>query len=512
MAIVETGEYWFVRFLLQRGLAAIYLIAFLVAAFQFRPLSGEDGLLPLGQRLERQGFRESPSLFALLPDDRVIGAAAYFGVGLSLLALFGVPSALGTAATVTVWGLLWALYLSFVNSGGRFYGFGWESMLLESGFLAIFLGASGVATPDLVVWLFRWLLFRNMFGAGLIKIRGDQCWRDLTCMDYHYETQPLPNPLSWFAHHLPDRFHRVEVLGNHVVELAIPFLYFAPQPIAGAAGMATILFQGWLILTGNFAWLNWLSVVLAFSTLSDRVIEGVLTSLGVIEPVTTLGGSTAPPPTLLVAAVAVLTVVVLALSYYPVRNMCSPAQRMNASFDPLHIVNSYGAFGSITTRRHEIVIEGTQAADPDADDWKPYTCRAKPNDTGSVPPQVAPYHYRLDWQLWFAAMTPSPTRHPWFESLLGKLLAGDAAVENLFADVPFDEPPRAIRAERYRYRFTTPTERAETGEWWVRERVGTYHQPVCLDDRRFRRRLERLGVGLSDAATVSAPQPTGQQG
>jgi hypothetical protein len=315
-------------------------------------------------------------------------------------------------------------------------------------------------------------------------------------MDYHYETQPLPNPVSWFAHHLPDRFHRVEVLGNHVVELAIPFLYFAPQPVAAAAGVATILFQGWLIVTGNFAWLNWLTVVLAFSTFSDRVIEGFLATIGVLDPVGIQVVRAAPTPTPLVAAVAFLTVLVLILSYYPVRNMFSTHQRMNASFDPLHIVNTYGAFGSITKRRHEIVIEGTQAEDPFEDDWQPYRCKAKPNDTGRVPPQVAPYHYRLDWQLWFAAMSPSPARHPWFESLLGKLLAGDPAVEGLFAQAPFDEPPRAVRAERYRYRFTTPAERAETGKWWVRERVGTYYQPVSLEDRRFRRRLERLGVDL----------------
>jgi hypothetical protein len=182
--------------------------------------------------------------------------------------------------------------------------------------------------------------------------------------------------------------------------------------------------------------------------------------------------------------------------------MVSTRQRMNASFDPLHLVNTYGAFGSITKRRHEIVIEGTRVENPDEDDWQPYRCKAKPNDTGRLPPQVAPYHYRLDWQLWFASMAPSPARHPWFESLLGKLLAGDPAVEGLFAETPFDEPPRSIRAERYRYRFTTPAERADTGDWWVRERVGTYHQPVSLDDRRFRRRLERLGVGLPTASPV----------
>ncbi|MFC6726756.1 lipase maturation factor family protein, partial [Halobium palmae] len=199
---------------------------------------------------------------------------------LSAVALVGAPGWLpapyAVPASMLLWATLWALYLSFVNAGQVFYGFGWESMLLETGFLAIFLGAGGTAAPAVVVWLLRWVLFRNMFGAGLIKLRGDDCWRDLSCMDYHYETQPMPNPVSWYAHNLSGRFHRAEVFGNHVVELAVPFLYFAPQPFAALAGVATILFQGWLTITGNFSWLNALTIVLAVSTFSDGALASVL--------------------------------------------------------------------------------------------------------------------------------------------------------------------------------------------------------------------------------------------
>ncbi|MFB6305032.1 MAG: lipase maturation factor family protein [Haloferacaceae archaeon] len=486
MAVPESGDYVLVRLLLRRGLAALYLLAFLVAARQFRPLAGEDGLLPLDAYVERRSFRERPSLFYYFPDDRVIGAAAWAGVGLSVVALVGgagwFPAPFALPGSVLLWTVLWALYLSFVNAGQTFYGYGWESMLLEAGFLAIFLGTAGTGTPVLVVWLFRWLLFRNMFGAGLIKLRGDECWRDLTCLDYHYETQPIPNPLSWFAHHLPDRFHRVETLGNHVVEVAVPFLYFAPQPFAAVAGVLTVGFQGWLLLTGNFAWLNALTVVLAAATFSDGVLAA---ALPVAAP------TPAPVPLPLQVAAGLLTLVVVARSVEPVRNMLSERQAMNAAYDPFHLVNTYGAFGSVTKERYEVVVEGTSDETVTAStEWREYEFPGKPTDPARRPRQVAPYHLRLDWQLWFAAMSPSPRRHPWFPRLLDRLLDGDEPTLSLLATNPFPEdPPEHVRAVRYRYRYTTPEERAETGRWWHRERVGTYARPRGRESGVTRRRF-----------------------
>ncbi|WP_433625423.1 lipase maturation factor family protein [Halomicrococcus sp. NG-SE-24] len=484
----DPGPYWFARFALLKGVGVVYLLAFLVAARQFRPLAGEDGLLPLGDYVDHSRFRDSPSLFHFLDDDTAVAAAGWTGVALSVLAVVGVPAVFGVVGHAVVWTALWVLYLSFVNAGQRFYGFGWESMLLESGFLAIFLGPVTVAAPVAVTWLFRWVLFRNMFGAGLIKLRGDDCWRDLTCLDYHYETQPMPNPVSWFAHHLSDRVHRVGVAVNHVAELAIPFLYFAPQPFAAVAGVATVLFQAWLMVTGNFAWLNALTLVLAFSTFSDPLVAGVL-------PVDVPTAAVASLPVSFQVAGWLVVAVVVALSYYPVKNMVSSEQAMNAVFDPLHLVNTYGAFGSITRTRYEIIVEGTDDATVGPDtEWKPYAFPGKPDDPERRPPQVAPYHHRLGWQLWFAAMSPSPRRHPWFVNLLAKLLDGDDGVESLLREDPFpDDPPEHVRAVRYRYEFTTPEERSETGCWWNRERVGTYFGPVSRDDDRFRRTLRRLG-------------------
>ncbi|ADJ13872.1 lipase maturation factor family protein [Halalkalicoccus jeotgali] len=485
-----SGEgYWIVRLLFQRALALLYLLAFLVAANQFRPLAGEDGLLPLSRYVENASFRERPSLFYFYPSDRVIAIAAWTGVGLSLLALvatpYWLPDPYATPASMALWAGLWLLYLSFVNAGQTFYGYGWESMLLETGFLAVFLGAGGVAPPFVVFVLLQWVLFRNMFGAGLIKLRGDECWRDLTCMEYHYETQPIPNPVSWFAHHRSKAFHRLETLGNHVVELAVPFLYFAPQPAAALAGVATIGFQGWLMITGNFAWLNALTIVLAIATFSDGVLSTVL-------PVT--APAVAPTPLYLEVAAVLVALAVVGLSVRPTMNMLSEGQVMNTSFDPLHLVNTYGAFGSITRDRYELVIEGT--ADEvltDGTKWRAYEFKGKPTDPEQRPRQVAPYHLRLDWQLWFAAMSPSPYRSPWFPRLLGKLLEGDEATLDLLAENPFEEPPEYVRAIRYRYGYTTPEERDETGRWWERERVGTYVEPVSREDFEGRgRRRQRL--------------------
>ena len=475
MTLPGTDSYWVARFLLQRGLAVVYLLAFLVTVRQFRPLAGEDGLLPLSEYADAAEFRERPSLLYFAPTDRAVAATAWTGVGLALLALLAVPYWLpdryATAASVLLWAAMWLLYGSFVNAGRVFYGYGWESMLMETGFLAVFLGAGSAGPPVVVVWLFKWVLFRNMFGAGLIKIRGDDCWRDLTCLDYHYETQPMPNPLSWYAHHLPDRFHRLEVLGNHAVELAVPFLYFAPQPYAAVGGAATVGFQAWLMFTGNFSWLNALTIVQAAATAGDRIFAAVLPTAVPAAP---------PAPLPLRVAATGVALLVLVLSVRPVLNMLSPGQRMNAGFDPFHLVNSYGAFGSVTKTRYGLVVEGTDTADPDEDDWRAYEFHGQPVRTDERPPQWAPYHLRLDWQLWFAAMRPRPgSRQRWVLALLDALLEGDPATLALLDGDPFPEdPPRQIRVLRYRYRFTTPEERAKGGEWWHRERVGTYVPPV----------------------------------
>jgi lipase maturation factor len=329
----------------------------------------------------------------------------------------------------------------------------------------------------------RWLCFRVMFGAGLIKIRGDRCWRDLTCLNYHYETQPMPNPLSWFFHWAPEWTRKGGVLFNHFAELIVPFGYFLPQPAASIAGIITIVFQALIFASGNLAWLNLLTAVLALSAIDDRVFSVFLTIPAVHEPSTAFR-----------ILVWTLTICVIALSFRPVRNLLSPRQVMNTIYNRFHFVGTYGAFGSITRPRYEVVIEGTEEAVlTSSTKWREYEFKGKPGDPRRLPPQIAPYHLRLDWLMWFAAFS-SYQQHPWFLHLLGELLNDNRAVLGLLRKNPFPEkPPRYVRALRYEYHLATPAGRREMGIWWTRRYAGLYFPPVSLQQAPFRELLERQG-------------------
>jgi hypothetical protein len=467
----EAPAYWYSRWLFERGLAAIYLIAFLVAVNQFIPLAGERGLTPAVRFVREVPFRYSPSLFYWWTSDQAFRIAAWAGVALSAVALSGIAARFGAIPAAIVWAALYLLYLSFINVGQTWYGFGWESLLVEAGFFTIFAGASAAAPSTLLNWIYRWTLFRLMFGAGLIKLRGDACLRDLSCLDYFFETQPMPNGLSWYLHHLPKPMLHGGVAFNHFVELIVPFGFFLPQPYAGIAGLITIAFQLILIIGGNLSWLNWLTIVLAVTTLDDRFLRWLPVS---------------PPPlhamgTMQNGAAAALACVVALLSVAPTMNMLSSRQVMNTSFNALQIVNTYGAFGSVTRERDEIVIEGTgDETITDRTTWREYEFKGKPGDPAHRPPEIAPYHLRLDWLMWFAAMS-TPSDYPWFSELLAKLLQGDEQVLGLLRLNPFpDRPPTWIRAELYRYRFTTNEERRRTGRWWDRQLVTEYFPAVRL--------------------------------
>lgn len=459
--------YWLIRLLLQRGLGLMYLAAFLVALNQFRPLCGDRGLLPALPFMRLVPFRESPSLFYFLGGDRAYRLFALLGVFLSLLAATGISDAHGTALSVLVWLLLWAIYLSYVNIGQIFYAFGWESLLLECGFLAIFLGPGGTEPNWMVIWLFRWLAFRVMFGAGLIKLRGDQCWRDFTCLDYHFETQPMPNPLSRLFHRLPPSVHKVGVLFNHVAEVALPLLFFAPQPIATVAAAGSLLFLLSIIVSGNFAWLNWLTAVICLSPLDGSLIAQ---SLNLAPP------PLIPQPPLFQALTWGLVLMVAVKSVQPVKNLVSKEQIMNTSFDPFHLVNTYGAFGSITKERYEIVLEGTDELKVTEHTlWKAYEFRGKPGDPRRIPPLIAPYHLRLDWLMWFEAFPNQAGHSRWFVQLIIKLLQGEHQALGLLLKNPFPHhPPQFVRALYYRYSFGKV-------KWWDRELIGEYVAPLSLD-------------------------------
>jgi hypothetical protein len=466
-------DYAFARFLIERGLAAIYLIGFVVAFEQFPALAGERGFEPAPDFLARVRFRDAPSIFhwVRFTDGRLRTLAA-IGIAISIAILLGLAGTAPLPVTMLAWFVLWVAYQSIGNIGGTFYGFGWETLLLEAGFLAIFLGNDAIAPPLIVMLAYRWLGFRVEFGAGLIKLRGDPCWRELTCMEFHHETQPMPNPLSWLFHHLPRPLHRAEAVGNFVAQLVLPFGLFLPQPFATVAALLMIGTQLYLVVSGNYAWLNWITIVAMTAALADPVLRTVV-------PITT--PAFAATPLWFDGAVVLLGLLVLALSYNPVRNLLSPNQAMNASFDPFRLVNTYGAFGSVSRVRDEIVVEGTLAEDPGPDaEWREYGFRGKPGDLRRLPPQVAPYHYRLDWLMWFLPLSPLYGER-WFVPFLVKLLEGDRATLRLLRRNPFpDKPPTLVRSRRFRYRFTSWREWRATGEWWSRAPVGDFVRPIRL--------------------------------
>lgn len=462
-------EYTLSRLVFQRALAMVYLIAFVAAARQFRALTGEYGILPAPRFLARAPFRRAPGVFHLHYSDRFFAGWAWLGALLAAAVAAGAADAVPLWAAMVWWAALWVMYLSIVNVGQIWYGFGWESLLLETGSLAVFLGNARTAPPVLVVWLLRWVLFRVEFGAGLIKMRGDRCWRDLTCLCYHHETQPMPGPLSWFFHRLPRPLHRVETGANHVAQLLVPVLLFTPQPVATWAAVVIVVTQLWLVLSGNFAWLNWLTIILAISA----VDASVLGAGHLVTPRAAAG------PLWFAVLVSAMTVFVLLRSYRPARNLVSRRQLMNTSFDPLHLVNAYGAFGTITRVRYEVVVEGTAETElTDAVRWQEYGFKGKPGDVRRLSRQFAPYHLRLDWLMWFAALSPAHAA-PWFGPFMERLLENDRDTLRLLRHNPFpDAPPAHIRARLFRYRFTTWRELRESGAWWHREPVGLYFPPT----------------------------------
>lgn len=477
MDFLFSSDYGLSRFIFQRGLAAVYCVAFLVAVSQFLPLLGENGLLPAPKFLQFVNFRQAPSVFHFYYSDKFLLAAAWFGLLLSAVILFGLSEKFPWWGASLLWVAVWFIYLSIVNVGQTFYSFGWETMLLEAGFIAVFFGNSKIATPMLVILLLRWTLFRVEFGAGMIKLRGDECWRNLTCLFYHHETQPMPNPLSWYFHNLPPGIHKLEVLGNHFFQLVAPWGLFLPQPVAAVSGALIIFSQLWLVLSGNFSWLNWLAILLAISAFPNGWLSKILPGGG--GPSVGLSGLSPPVHQGFVFLAAALFVV---LSWWPLRNLFSRNQAMNASFNEWHLGNTYGAFGTVTKERHEIVIEGTRdsAVTPETV-WQEYEFKGKPGDVLKRLAQFAPYHLRLDWLMWFEAFNRPGFYSDWFVVFIRKLLENDKSILALIGRNPFsDTPPKFIRARYYRYKFTTPAERRQTGAWWKRTLVAEYFPPVSL--------------------------------
>ncbi|MDJ1371728.1 lipase maturation factor family protein [Gulosibacter molinativorax] len=496
------SDYTIAREVILRGVAAIYFLAFLSTFHQFPVLAGARGLLPVPRFIDRTRAKDYPGLFRLkwFPySDRKLRILCLIGMALAVSVVAGLPQLGPGWATIPVFLVMWLMYLSIVNLGQRFYGFGWETMLLEAGFIVGFLGSTAVAPPLLILLFLRWLMFRLEFGAGMIKMRGDASWRNLTAMYYHHQTQPMPNPVSRWAHQKPQWWHRGEALGSHIVQLGMPWLLFFPQPIASFAACAIILSQGILVVTGNYAWLNWLTIILAFSGISDsflRWVGGLFTG-GAVWPGwewETIGrldaGAGMHGPAWWLILTGVVFLFLLSLSWQPLHNLFwAQRQQMNASFNRFHLVNAYGAFGSMTKDRREFVIEGAMSAAPRPEDWRAYEFRGKPGDPSRMPRQFAPYHLRLDWLMWFAAL--GAYREVWFSRILDRILEGDPGIRRLLRIDPFyGEAPRLIRVRIFEYRYSTAAEKRMNGDWWVREERGLLVRPQGLRTSRAKRAAE----------------------
>jgi len=497
------NTYWLTRFVLLRWMGFVYLIAFYVAAKQLVPLVGANGLTPANLFFQRVaaspeygdslgGFMAFPSLFWLDCPDTLLRVVPWIGVALSCVVLAGYANAI----MMTV---LWFFYVSIVHVGQSWYGYGWEIQMSETGFLCIFLCPLLDARPFplrpppwQIIILFRWLIVRIMLGSALIKLRGDSCWRDLTALYYHFETQPIPNPISRWFHFLPHPVLRFGVIWTFVVELGAPWFCFGPRWGRYIAGALIISFQFTLIVSGNLSFFNWLTILPALACFDDRfwrrIAPTFLTSYAVEAQLA------ARPSRQMDGLAWVVVVLVGFLSIQPALNLLSPNQAMNASFefDTLHLVNTYGAFGSVGRERPVIIFEGSDSADPaTATDWKEYPYVGSPWDPKLPPPFIAPYQPHLDWQLWFAAMA-GPGEYPWTLNLVWKLLHNDPATLGLFAGNPFpDHPPRYVRAVLYNYHFARPGNPEHV--YWTRDRLGLWLPAFSVDSPELLNALRQEG-------------------
>lgn len=460
----RTASAWFTR-----SLALIYLIAFASFGRQVRGLIGENGILPAGEffreaarQLGPSGPWLAPSIFWWAHTDIALFTIVWSGALIAAVALMARPATPGQRSAFIV---LFVYYLSIVSAGQIFMGYQWDFLLLEAGFLAIFLGPA-----RLRIWLFHWLLFRLMFESGVVKlVSHDPSWHSLTALAFHYETQPLPTPLAWYLQQAPLWFQKLSALFVFVTELALPFLIFGPRRLKQTAGAGIVALQILIILTGNYTYFNLLTIALCLFLFDDACF--------------TRSAQPATRPTRPVNrfVTATLFAVILTASFTQLAttfgiNVNETLRDAVSRISAFGIVNPYGLFANMTTVRPELSIEGSD----DGITWKPYTFIYKPGPLSRGPAWVAPHQPRLDWQLWFAALSDY-RQNPWLLQFMAQLLRGSVPVLELMDQNPFPQkPPKLIRAELYHYRFTTPDERRQTGNYWHRELKGEYFPPIGL--------------------------------
>ncbi len=485
---LERPEYRLAGHLFLRALGVIYLLAFVSLWMQISGLIGRTGILPLAPYLNAVSRVTGPERFGLLPTLSWIDPGdAFTQLMCSCGALVSLALVLGFFPAPSLL-VLWALYLSLANDCRDFLGFQWDGLLLEAGFLAIFFAPLrmrlGFARDSGSRWfrlLLCCLLFRLMFSSGFVKLAsGDQTWRSLTALDFHFETQPLPTWVAWYAHQFPGFLKRAMTAAMFFIELAAPFFIFMPRRLR-LVGFALLAFlQVAILITGNYAFFNLLTLALCLLLLDDSVWPDRWRRR-LVKPVKVNAERMAGAwPRWVIGPAGAVVLLLSTVSFAGTLELNVPWPRpvgwLYEAAEPFRTFNGYGLFAVMTTSRPEIIVEGSD----DGESWLPYEFKWKPGDVHRRPVFVAPHQPRLDWQMWFAALGPYQSS-PWFERFLVGLLEGSPEVLSLLERNPFPaHPPKYVRALVYRYRFTSFKERSLTGAWWHRDYLGLFSAPRSL--------------------------------
>jgi predicted DCC family thiol-disulfide oxidoreductase YuxK len=481
-------SYVLTRSVFIRFLGVIYLCAFVSLWTQITGLIGRRGIFPITYTMgeyargnfDHNGFGAfelMPTVFWFGHSDAALHAVCGLGTALAVLVIAGV-------ATMPALAVLWVLYLSVAVVGSVFFSFQWDMLLLETGFLAIWFAPVGSLRksepPRLVLWMLWWLLFRLMFMSGAVKLSsGDPTWHNLTALTFHYETQPLPTWLGWYAYQLPAWLQKASCVAVFMIELGLPFLIFLGRRARQAACAGFILLMTMIALTGNYCFFNLLAIALSLLLLDDQALTRLLRikqPAGNVRLTRWRNWFFAPFAVAILIATVPLVFRASRIRVHWPRPLLYSYYSLHQDFDILRTANSYGLFAVMTTSRPEIIIEGSD----DGQTWRPYEFKYKPGNLAHRPQFCWPHQPRLDWQMWFAALSDYQ-RNPWFIDFCARLLENDRTVTRLLAHNPFPEQaPVYIRALVYDYRFTTFAERRATGHWWKRELLGWYCPVLSL--------------------------------
>lgn len=471
------GHLW-PRWLFLRGLGLIFLSAFYSLFDQIQGLIGPHGILPVENYLANAAaVLSGPARYFRVP------TLLWFGAGeRALTALVVVGCVASVALILNLWPrtslvVCEICFLSFVVAAQDFSAYQSDGMLLEAGFIALFFAPRGLrpglgaAHPPSGVSLFllRWEWFRIYFESGLVKLlSGEPQWRHLTAMDHYYENGPLPTWIGWYVQQLPHGFHAWTAGATLALELIVVWGVWCPRRVRILCFWIVTPFQIGIILTANYAFLNYLVLLLGVLLLDDRSLERLRFKVpgrrSAREVAAWRLASSA------IVLVFFFWATLAAFAWSGQRDLGWPARLLA----PYRIANSYGLFAVMTRARYEIEFQGTL----DGRTWTAYPLRHKPQDPAEPPGIYAPYQPRFEWNLWFASLE-SWRQDPWVVLAESRLLEGSAPVLKLFARDPFGgRRPEAVRTVLWRYWFTDRATRARTGRWWNRKRLGLYAPAV----------------------------------